>query len=271
MRKSNKRTIAIITAVIAVIVLAVILLLFVFNDKGGDAPDTSPTPGVSDTETPTTPDNSTPTQSGDTTTPDITTPDPGTSTTPTETPGESNPPDTSEPTLKHPIDDPNVTPHPDSPYAIRKAGINERIGYFETDFNFDVNKTIEEAYAKYGDLIDKDIIHPTFVKVLIMLCGRICYNTLLLNDAGWDSVNTLLETNGFEPLAPSRSNPKPSIEIGMIYLSAIAKEKGYGLDDLDELWCEYRNGLHTTTGINREHALNVFYEIYYPWLSKDAP
>jgi len=267
MRKTNKRTIAIIAAVLAVIVLAVILLLFFLNDKGSDTPDTSPTPGISDTTTPgTTPDNSTP-PGGDTTTPDITTPQPGTSE-PSETPGENNPPDTPTPTLRHPIDDPNVTPHPDSPYAYMKSEIDMAIGYFNLDYNIDIDKTIEEAYAKYGDLIDKDVINPVFARIVITICGGgSTHNAFRLNDMNLETVNSLLDTNGFEQLGFSRGNMKPGIEAGMIYLSTLAKEEGYGSDDLDELFCD----CYAVFWPIKSERIALFYEYYYPWLSKDAP
>ena len=270
MQKSKKRTIAIIAAVLAVIVLAVILLLFVFNDKGGDAPDTSPTPGATDTTPGTTPDNSTPPPSGETTTPDITTPDPGTSE-PTETPGESDPPDTSEPTLKHPIDDPNVPASSDSAYAVAKAEIDKWLGYFETDHNIDINKIIEEAYTKYGDLIDRNVINPAFVRVLIIITnGRQAYNTFGLSDASWDFVNSLLSANGFEPLALSRTGTKYSLEAGMIFLSAFAHEKGYVSDDLDELYCDYQTSNNRSANVaDWDYHLEQFNKNYYPWLSKD--
>jgi len=275
MQKSNKRIIAIIAVVLAVIVLAVILLFFVFNGKDGDAPDTSPTPDISSTETPgNTPDNSTSAPSGNTSTPDNSTPSaPGTSE-PSETPGESNPPDTSAPTLKHPIDDPNVPASSDSAYAVAKAEIDKWLGYFETDHNIDINKIIEEAYTKYGDLIDRNVINPAFVRVLtIIINGRQAYNTFGLSDASWDFVNSLLNANGFEPFALSRTGTKYSIEAGMIFLSAFAHEKGYGSDDLDELYCDYQTSNNRSANVadwaDWDYHLEQFNKNYYPWLSKD--
>ena len=152
-----------------------------------------------------------------------------------------------------------------------KAQVDKDIRDFEEFNNIDINETIEDAYTKYGELIDKDVIHLAFVRVLITIAnGQQSYNTLGLSDSSWDSVNSLLKANGFEPLALSRTGTKYSIEAGMIFLSALAKEKGYGPDDLDELFCEYKtNPNFTTFTRTREQALASFNYRYYPWLSKD--
>ena len=269
MRKSNKRTIAIIAAVVAVIVLTVILLLFFLNDKGSDTPDTSPTPSASDTTTPgNTPDNSMPTQSGDTTTPDNTTPDPGTST-PPETPGESNPPDTSEPsppetpTLKHPIDDPNVTPHPDSPYAQAKAGVDENISLYNSSSGVDLDKLISDTNETYAVIVNPDVVNPTFLRVYLATIG----NNNTVNDRMYARVNAVLQENGFRTL---QGNGVSNRTAAIIYMNIIAQDKGYGPDDLFELVYSYY-----VEGYNdRQMGLDcqdIFSWCYYPWMSKDAP
>ena len=264
MRKSNKRTIAIIAAVLAVIVLAVIVLLFVFNGKGGDAPDTSPTPDISSTETPgNTPDNSIPTPGGDTTTPDITTPDPGTSD-PTETPGESDPPDTSEPTspdtptLKHPVDDPSVPAHPNSPYAGVKADIDK---YYETVAGANVNRIISEVYETYASIVDPDVVNITFLRVFFAMASN---NTL--DNAMYARVNKVLEENGFGTLQGNGDSQKIA---AILLLNMTAAEHGYGPDDYDELVYSYfAEGNNHQIG---DEMRGMFYWFYYPWLSKDAP
>ena len=59
----------------------------------------------------------------------------------------------------------------------------------------------------------------------------------------------------------------------MIFLSAFAHEKGYGSDDLDELYCDYQTSSYRSANVadwvDWDYYLELFNKKYYPWLSKE--
>ena len=167
---------------------------------------------------------------------------PGTSSTPGTTPGDGIP--------------------TDSPYAVAKKAVDDFIANLAKE-GIDVNAIIEEAYAKYPDLIDKDVLTPEFLRILWYVCGG---NDLRLDGTALEDTERYLKEKGYEPLG-SFGEPRVRAIYGIIQLSRFATEKGYGTEQYGNLI----RGYYQTMGYNSENGAKIFENSYYPALSKDAP
>ena len=189
---------------------------------------------------------------------------------------------------------PGDPPNPISPCAIVRATIEKQLKNLETfsdnfynTSGFSVNRVIEGAYETYGDLIDKEVVNPDFVKSLIWCFGSSVYNTLGLGPGPGTTALTELDAllqehgyvltennNGFQyefhlGEQSSRLNTKWSIIAGMLYAGMIAKENGYDASQAADLYLDYLAGVTGSKQPNELAMLDRFLQWYAPLLPQD--
>ena len=125
-----------------------------------------------------------------------------------------------------------------------------------------MDKLINDVNQTYAVIVNPDVVTPTFMRVFFAFCSN---NSV--DDRMYAKVNTVLQENGFGTL---QGNGESNMKAAILYMNIVAQEKGYGLDDLDELLYSYFAIGRNNPKLGGEMR-DMFLWFYYPWMSKDAP
>ncbi|MCL2747643.1 MAG: hypothetical protein FWE59_03195 [Oscillospiraceae bacterium] len=171
---------------------------------------------------------------------------------------------------------PGTSPHPDSEYAVSKADVDTKIAAMENNIaeryntEISIDSVVSNAYNKYRGLVDESIVDPDFVRVLLCLCNSSGKDLSLLSEKTLSSLNSMLVSRKIQALYPDKFIAH-GIEALMVYASRLAKEEKLTPEDMDALVYGYFfKGCGVTEAAAEQKRID-FLEMYYPWLSIDAP